>query len=273
MDDWTADPSAIAGFACHIPRAVADIGTGVNAAPPSPGVHGCRPSEATTWTVLVPVCWTAPMNGVPAASCAMLADCSVPAARVESPVVVAVFWSTGQALPLPHLQARTIDRLARLPQVVIVAVHGHCYTGALELALAGDLIVCNRSASFADTHARWALTPLWGMSQRLPRRIGVARAREMMLLGRRYDGQRAAEMGLANLCFDDAQFETELQALVRELLAGSWFSHRATKRLLEETDGLPLAAGLAHEVFRNAGKGPDMAARIAAFGQTSGRTA
>lgn len=180
--------------------------------------------------------------------------------------------AAGQALPLPHLQARTIDRMARLPQVVIVAVHGHCYTGALELALAGDLIVCNRSASFADTHARWALTPLWGMSQRLPRRIGVARAREMMLLGRRYDGQRAAEMGLANLCFDDAKFETELQALVRELLAGSWFSHRATKRLLEETDGLPLAAGLAHEVFRNAGKGPDMAARIAAFGQASGRT-
>ena len=76
--------------------------------------------------------------------------------------------AAGQPLPMPYLQARTIDRLANLPQPVITAVHGHCYTGALELALAGDLIVTSATARFADTHAKWALTPLWGMSQRLP---------------------------------------------------------------------------------------------------------
>ena len=54
--------------------------------------------------------------------------------------------------------------LAELPQPVIAAVHGHCYTGALELALAADLIVAAESAKFADTHACWALTPVWGMS-------------------------------------------------------------------------------------------------------------
>ena len=47
---------------------------------------------------------------------------------------------------------------------MIAAVHGHCYTGALELALAADLIVAAESAKFADTHACWALTPVWGMS-------------------------------------------------------------------------------------------------------------
>jgi enoyl-CoA hydratase/carnithine racemase len=175
--------------------------------------------------------------------------------------------AAGQPLPVPHLQARTIDRLARLPQPVIVAVHGHCYTGALELALAGDLIVASHSARFADTHAKWALTPLWGMSQRLPRRVGAARAKEIMLLGRTYTGVQAAELGLANFCYSDEAFEAQVEALARELLAGSWFSHRANKRLLLETDGLPLEAGLAHEVFRNAGKGPDMQERIAAFGK------
>jgi enoyl-CoA hydratase/carnithine racemase len=175
--------------------------------------------------------------------------------------------AAGKPLPMPHLQARTIDRLARLPQPVITAVHSHCYTGALELALAGDLIVASESARFADTHAKWALTPLWGMSQRLPRRVGAARAREMMLLGRSYSGAQAQAMGLANFCVADEAFETELEKLARELLAGSWFSHRANKRLLLETDGLSLDAGLAHEVFRNAGKGPDMQERIAAFGK------
>ncbi|TWC69785.1 enoyl-CoA hydratase/isomerase family protein [Herbaspirillum sp. SJZ099] len=175
--------------------------------------------------------------------------------------------AAGQPLPRPHLQAHTIDRLARLPQPVIVAVHGHCYTGALELALAGDLIAAAQSARFADTHAKWALTPLWGMSQRLPRRVGEARAKEMMLLGRTYSGAQAAALGLANFCFADEEFDADVDALARELLAGSWFSHRANKRLLLETDGLPLQAGLAHEVFRNAGKGPDMQERIAAFGK------
>lgn len=175
--------------------------------------------------------------------------------------------AAGQPLPMPHLQARTIDRLARLPQPVITAVHGHCYTGALELALAGDIIVAASSAKFADTHAKWALTPLWGMSQRLPRRVGAARAREIMLLGRSYTGAQAADIGLANFCHADDEFDAQVEALARELLAGSWFSHRANKRLLLETDGLPLDAGLAHEVFRNAGKGPDMQERIAAFGK------
>ena len=59
----------------------------------------------------------------------------------------------------PHLQADTIEVLANLPQPVVCAVHGHCYTGALELALAGDLIVAAESAKFADTHARWSLPP------------------------------------------------------------------------------------------------------------------
>ena len=103
----------------------------------------------------------------------------------------------GERPPKPNFQSETIERLADLPQPVISAVHGHCYTGALELALAGDLIVAAESAKFADTHARWALTPIWGMSQRLPRRVGPSKAREMMLTCRTYSGVEAAAMGLA----------------------------------------------------------------------------
>lgn len=171
----------------------------------------------------------------------------------------------GERPPRPSFQADVIEALANLPQPVISAVHGHCYTGALELALAGDLIVAAASARFADTHARWALTPVWGMSQRLPRRIGVAKAREMMFTARRYTGEEAVEMGLVNWCAADEDFDQKLDEFAREILANSWFSHRANKRLLGRTEGMSLAAGLSYEIHRTEGRGPDMDERIAAF--------
>ncbi len=178
----------------------------------------------------------------------------------------------GERPPRPHFQSETIERLANLSQPVISAVHGHCYTGALELALAGDLIIAAESAKFADTHARWALTPAWGMSQRLPRRIGPYKAREMMFTCRTYSGAEAVQMGLANICVPDERFDAELASIADAILANSWFSHRANKKLLVDTDGLPLAAGLAHEIYRSPGVGPDMRERIAAFtGKKSSR--
>jgi enoyl-CoA hydratase len=167
----------------------------------------------------------------------------------------------------PAFQAKVVERLANLPQPLIVAVHGHCYTGALELALAADIILASENARFADTHAKWALTPVWGLSQRLPRRVGVTKAAEMMFSCRIYTGTEAAQMGLANACFADATFDDDVERLVRAVLANSWFSLREIKRLLLETEGMTLRAGLAHEVFRTPGTGPDMQARIASFAQ------
>lgn len=173
--------------------------------------------------------------------------------------------AAGEKLPQPFFQSKVIERLAGLPQPVISAVHGHCYTGALELALAGDIVFAAEGAKFADTHAKWALTPVWGMSQRLPRRVGTHRARELMLTCRTVIGREAETLGLADFCVPDTEFDARLEALVADILANSWFSHRANKRLLRETDGLSLVAGLAHEVFRGEGRGPDMEARIAGF--------
>jgi enoyl-CoA hydratase/carnithine racemase len=171
----------------------------------------------------------------------------------------------GEKLPRPHFQSHVIERLANLPLPVICAVHGHCYTGALELALAGDIVLAAESARFADTHAKWALTPVWGLSQRLPRRVGTFKAREMMFTCRTYSGREAAAMGLANLCVPDADFEAEILKLVEQIETNSSFSHAANKRLLTETDGLPLGAGLAREIYYGEGRGPDMHERIAGF--------
>jgi enoyl-CoA hydratase/carnithine racemase len=175
--------------------------------------------------------------------------------------------AAGEALPRPNYQSHVIERLADLPLPVVSAVHGHCYTGALELALAGDIILAAEGAKFADTHARWALTPVWGLSQRLPRRIGTYKAREMMFTCRTYSGREAEAMGLANLAVPDEDFDQAIEALSEQILANSSFSHAANKRLLTATDGMNQGAGLAHEIYHGEGRGPDMAERIAAFSQ------
>jgi enoyl-CoA hydratase len=171
----------------------------------------------------------------------------------------------GEVAPTATYQADIIERLANLPQPVIMAIHGFCYTGALELALAGDLILATDTAQFADTHAKWALTPIWGMSQRLPRRIGVSKAREMMLTCDAYSGAQMAAAGLVNFCVPESEFESRLRMLVASILANSSFTHSANKRLLNESDGMSLPAGLSYEIHRTAGTGPDMSERIAAF--------
>lgn len=173
--------------------------------------------------------------------------------------------AAGEKLPRPNFQASVIERLADLPLPVITAVHGHCYTGALELALAGDIIFASEAARFGDTHAKWALTPVWGLSQRLPRRVGTYKAREMMFTCRTYGGREAQAIGLANICVANEDYESGLVALADSILANSSFSHAANKKLLMDTDGLPQSVGLAHEVFRGEGRGPDMEERIAAF--------
>ena len=169
-----------------------------------------------------------------------------------------------QKVPL-LMRAQIVDRIATLPQPVVAAVHGYCYTGALEIALAADLIFSATSAKFADTHARWGLTPAWGMSQRLPRRIGRAQASRMTFTAATVTAEEALALGLVDMIATDDCFEKELAEFAASIIANSWFSLRASKQLMLETDGLPLAAGVAWELFRRAGKAPDFEARIARF--------
>ncbi|HEV7341678.1 MAG TPA: enoyl-CoA hydratase/isomerase family protein [Sphingopyxis sp.] len=151
-----------------------------------------------------------------------------------------------------------LERLTKLPQPVIAKVRGSCYTGGLEFALSADLIVCDPSARFADTHGKWGLVPGWGLSQRLPRRVGQAKALEMMLTCQPYSGEDAAAMGLANYCVADDALDTKVAELAALMLGNSRHSNAENKRLIYDTDGMALGAGLSHELMRNAGFDPAM---------------
>jgi enoyl-CoA hydratase/carnithine racemase len=165
----------------------------------------------------------------------------------------------------PHYHSEVIDKLANLPQPVVSAIEGHCSTGALELALAADLIIANESAKFCDVYAKWGLTPVWGLTLRLPHRIGTAKASEMMLTSRFYTGREAQAMHLANFCFPDASFDAELAAVCTDILANSWYANMVIKRALIETDGLTLRDAYALDMFKNEGLAPDAAKRVTKF--------
>lgn len=81
---------------------------------------------------------------------------------------------------------------------IIGAINGHAITGGFEMALACDVLVAADSARFADTHARVGILPGWGLSQKLPRMVGLSRAKEISFTGKPVFAQQAYEWGLVN---------------------------------------------------------------------------
>ena len=171
----------------------------------------------------------------------------------------------GERAPDPHFQAETLDAIEALPQVVIASVQGHCYTGSLELALACDLLVASESARFADTHGKWGMTPTWGMSQRLPLRVGMLKAREIMYTGRVVTGEESVAMGLANECVADDTLQERTLELAKQIVANSWHTLRADKMLLAGGLERTHRDGLNFERLNSPGAGPDMADRLKNF--------
>jgi enoyl-CoA hydratase len=97
------------------------------------------------------------------------------------------------------------DAMAAFEGPIIGAINGHCITGGFEMALACDILIASENARFADTHARVGMLPGWGLSQKLPRLIGLSRAREVSFTGAPIDAQKSYEWGLVNHVFTAAQ--------------------------------------------------------------------
>jgi enoyl-CoA hydratase/carnithine racemase len=173
----------------------------------------------------------------------------------------------GETAPSRHFQAETLEAIEALPQPVIAAVQGHCYTGSLELVLACDLLIAAENARFADTHGKWGMSPTWGMSQRLPRRVGLVTAKELMFSGRVVNGPEAAAIGLANRCVPDEQLLPAAIEMARSFLENSWFTLRADKMLVNGGLDHTLKAGLEFERANSPGRSPDLEERLKGFGK------
>lgn len=109
------------------------------------------------------------------------------------------------------------NNISKFSGPVIAAVNGAAATAGFELALACDMIFVAQGAKFLDTHARVGIVPGWGLSQRLPRLIGINRAKEISLSGNALSAERAYEWGLANrICQPDALLD-EARALAIDI--------------------------------------------------------
>ncbi|WP_162941907.1 enoyl-CoA hydratase/isomerase family protein [Desertimonas flava] len=164
--------------------------------------------------------------------------------------------------PSKHFEPETVDALELLPQPTIARLHGHCFTGGLELALGCDVLVAGESTVLGDTHGQWGLAPVWGMSVRLPERIGRSRAKELMFTSRRISGTDAAAIGLVDRAVPDDQLDDAVAALAAEILANSWGTNRIDKLLLAAGVDRTRTEALLHERELPYGLPADMAERM-----------
>ncbi len=140
-----------------------------------------------------------------------------------------------------RVNASVVSKLAAMPMPTVAAVHGHCYTGGLELALGCDMMLVSGSAKIGDTHARFGLCSAWGLSARLPQRVGYARALEMASTCRSYSGREAVEIGLALYCWEDEDFFERVQQFGEQISRNSTGAVRRAKALMRATDDIAAA--------------------------------
>ena len=175
--------------------------------------------------------------------------------------------AANERAPSKHFEPETVDALDALPQPTIARLHGHCFTGGLELALGCDLLVAAESTTLGDTHGQWGLVPIWGMSVRLPERVGVATAKELMFTSRRIAGTEAAAIGLVDRCVPDAELDATVAGLAAEISRNSAGTNRIVKRLIADRADRTRSEALLHERGLPHGMPDDTAERMAAGGR------
>jgi enoyl-CoA hydratase len=146
------------------------------------------------------------------------------------------------------LDERIASALAALPMPTIAAIEGDALGGGLELALCCDLRIASARARLGLPEVRLAVTPGSGGTQRLPRVVGPARAKELILTGRIIDASEAERIGLVNRVVPAGEARHAADELAAEIAARGPLAVREAKRLIDLAGELDLDAGLAAEL-------------------------
>jgi enoyl-CoA hydratase/carnithine racemase len=146
------------------------------------------------------------------------------------------------------LEKLVYRQLAELPMPTIAAIEGDALGGGLELALCCDLRVASSRARLGMPEVRLAVLPGSGGTQRLPRVVGPARAKELVLTGRIIDAIEALRIGLVNQVVPAGEARSVAAAVAEEIAARGPLAVREAKRLIDAALDLDLDAGLAAEL-------------------------
>lgn len=168
-------------------------------------------------------------------------------AGADLKMVLACLDGAGLTPFLRHA-GEVFDHVARHPQPVIAAVHGHVVAGGLELVLACDLVVAAASATFSDGHTRYGLFPGAGGATRLPRRIGVNRAKHLLFTAESWSAARMYEAGLVTEVVAPDALTERAGALADTIAARSPLGLTGIKQVVEVGMDQPLSGALATEL-------------------------
>ena len=167
---------------------------------------------------------------------------------------------TGALLPLQQVLQE-----GRLPTVA--AVNGTAVGGAVGLALLCDIVVAARSARFSLAFARLGLVPDTGLTLTLPRLVGEARARALLMTGADVSAEEAATMGMIHRCVDDDTFAAETRTLAKRLGGLPQGTHQLTRQAIVAGRLNPLQTQMELEAQLQAGRvlSDEFRAAMAAF--------
>lgn len=141
------------------------------------------------------------------------------------------------------------EAIENLDRPVVAAINGHALGGGLELALACDIRVAVSDAKFGFPEVGLGIMPGAGGTQRLPRVVGMGRAREMILTGELIDASEAHRIGLVNRVVPRADFATAVKNLTDKLLTRGPVALRLAKLALNIAGNTPAAAGYQFEIL------------------------
>lgn len=160
-----------------------------------------------------------------------------------------------------------VASLHTMPMPVIAAVNGVAAGAGANLALACDIVVAARSASFVEAFCRLGLIPDTGGTYFLPRLLGTARATGLAMLGDKLTAERAESWGLIWQCVDDAVLGAEVDKLARHFASAPTLGLARTKQALQASSTNSLAAQLALEgdMMDELGRSHDFHEGVAAF--------
>jgi 2-(1,2-epoxy-1,2-dihydrophenyl)acetyl-CoA isomerase len=157
--------------------------------------------------------------------------------------------------------------LRRLPIPVVCAVNGVAAGAGANLALACDIVIAARSASFVQAFCKIGLVPDTGGTFFLPRLVGSARAAGLAMLGDKMPAEQAAQWGLIWQCVDDGDLAPTVDRLLEHLACAPTRGLAATKRALQASAGNTLEAqlDLERDLMRELGGSDDYREGVAAF--------
>ena len=131
-----------------------------------------------------------------------------------------------------------MNQVAAMPQPTVALLNGAAFGGGLELALACDFRLASETAVMGLTETKLAIIPGAGGCVRLPQAVGLAKAKELILLGSRVNAPEAFTMGLVTQVLSSTTLQGQADAFTEVLLQGGPLALRAAKRVLQSCSGL-----------------------------------